>query len=261
MTNMATTLLYIFLSVLFCSTHASKSWTLLHSFDSGKTFSERGVLTLALSDEGALEFDLKNNENCVADTPLSSSKHLYQLKIKYGDSEVFTSVPACQVRRANFRDELVVVLNGQAEPVSLDYQPLVSPLAPSCEELDEKHTITEFTTTKVSYETANLGMAIPSLLPETKPPVGLKFFSKPGSKDGPVPPEDSPSGPQGFLTKYWYIVLPMVLMSLFGGEAPPEEDGGEQQKGGAQPAVATNPAAGASAAGGSGVRQRRGKKG
>jgi len=259
MTKITMALLCVLVSVLLCVTNASKSWSLLHSFDSGKTFTERGVLTLGLSDEGSLEFELKNNENCVADTSLKSSKNLYQLKIMYGNSEVLTSVPACQVRRANFRDELVVVLNGQAEPISLDYQPLVSPLAPSCDELDEKHTVTEFTTTKVSYETANPAMTIPSLLPESKPPPGLKFVSRPGSKDGPVPEGDAPAGPQGFLTKYWYIILPMVLMSLFGGDAAPkQEEGGEQQQRGAQPAVAAKPAA--AAPGGSAARQRRGKR-
>lgn len=137
---------------------------------------------------------------------------------------------------------------------------MVSPLAPTCEELEDKHTVTEFTT-KVAYETANFGMSIPSLLPETKPPQGLKFFSKPGSKDGPVP-QDAPSGPQGFVTKYWYIILPMVLMSLFGGEAPQQEGGeqqGQQQQGGAQSAAAAKPAA--SAPQGSTARQRRGKRG
>jgi len=246
---------------------AQKSWTLWHSFDSGKTFTERGVLTLGLLEEdGTLEMKLKQQENCVvvAD-PLKLQSELYQLKIisSTDEMEILTSVPACQIRRANFRDELIVTLNGKAEPVSLDYHPLVSPLAPSCDELStDPSSSTEFTTINVRYETANIGMIIPPLLPETKPPAGMQFFSKPGSnKDGGGGTESFP-GPKGLIMKYWYIILPLFVMMLLGGEAPTDEkqqgSSGDTQ-GAVAPRVAAAPAAGGGGGGG-GARQRRGKR-
>lgn len=83
---------------------AARSWQLLHSLDSGKNFSERGTVSLALNEEGKPEMTVEHADNCLdlgAINTLSSG--LYQVKLVSGSQEVLTSVPACQVRRANFR--------------------------------------------------------------------------------------------------------------------------------------------------------------
>ena len=147
-------------------------------------------------------------------------------------------------------DEVAVVLNSQAEPVSLSYTPLVSPLAVPCSELAKLEELPSFTT-KVTLETAIPGMTIPPVLPQTKPQPGLKFF--PRSKDAiPGANPQEADKPQSFLMKYWYILLPLFIMGVFGGAEPQpqqqEQQGSQQQSSAgarAPAAAAAPPAAGA----------------
>jgi hypothetical protein len=104
-----------------------KSWTLLHSFGAGagaSDFTKRGTIRLSI-DEAAAAAGTANDpaaavtmeiENQVEFTPADVQAMLehgwYQLKIVPDDNKdsssssvpaVRTSVPACQLRRANFR--------------------------------------------------------------------------------------------------------------------------------------------------------------
>ncbi len=93
------------LQLSFCT--ANKSWELLHSLDSGKSFSSRGTVSLALNDAGEVEISVANADSCLdLQTVNSLAGGLYQIKLIKDNDEstaVLTSVPACQVRRANFR--------------------------------------------------------------------------------------------------------------------------------------------------------------
>lgn len=77
--------------------------------------------------------------------------------------------------------------------------------------------------------------------------------------------EEEKASQKGFLARYWYILLPLAIMSLF-GEAPPEPDqqgqrgGASQQGGGAGVATATAATAAAVGGGNAAARQRRGKR-
>jgi hypothetical protein len=157
-------------------------------------------------------------------------------------------------------DEVAVVLNSQAEPVSLSYTPLVSPLAAPCSELANLEELPSFTT-KVTIEAAIPGMTVPPVLPQTKPQPGLKFF--PRSKDaipGANPQEAGTT--QSFLMKYWYILLPLFIMGVFGGAEPQpqqQEQQGSQQQGSAGARAPAPAAAAAPPAAGAG-KARRGKR-
>jgi hypothetical protein len=196
---------------------------------------------------------------------------------------------------------------GEAGQVlSMSYIPLVSPLAPkSCEELDPVPESAELTS-KISYETPTPGMSLRAVLAAEKPPPGLKFLQfkrspnqggggatgpnpilGDGSNDGEKPP--APSGPFGFLSRYWYILLPIMLMNIMMSPADPQQQQQQQQHNPAQgqdvggggggasaaqqgsavpsPRVveastrAPSTAAGTAAASSSASRQRRGKRG
>jgi hypothetical protein len=192
---------------------------------------------------------------------------------------------------------------GEAGQVlSMSYIPLVSPLAPtSCDELDPMPESAEFTS-KISYETPSPGMSLRPVLAGEKPPPGLKFLQykrgpnnqgtangpnpilNDGSKDGQPPP--APSGPFGFLSKYWYVLLPIMILNIMMAPAPTDQqqqqappthnqDGTAAQQGGSgvpsprgavegssAPTRALPAAAGTTAAAsGNASRQRRGKRG
>lgn len=98
-------------------------------------------------------------------------------------------------------------------------------------------------------------MTIPTLLPQTKPPMGLKFFPRSqGAQSLPgVKAPDEQGTPTSYMMKYWYIILPLFIMGLIntGGEEPAAEGAA------AGPAVAATAAA---AAGASPGKARRGKR-
>lgn len=120
--------------------------------------------------------------------------------------------------------------------LSMSYAPLVSPLAPkSCERLEPPSESAEFTS-KISWDTATPGMSLRVVLAGEKPPPGLKFLpykrsssqastnsANPLLNDGSKGQQPPPSGPLGFLSKYWYIVLAMLAINLLGAPADQSE--------------------------------------
>lgn len=154
---------------------------------------------------------------------------------------------------------MTVTLNSHANAVSISYTPLVSPLAPKCQELSPLDEVPTFKSS-ITFETATPGMTIPTLLPETKPPVGLKFFARSqGAADIPgVTKPATDTGPKGILMKYWYIILPIfIMMMTAGGEEPPRGAAGPE---GTATSVAAVAASAGEAAAPNG-KSRRGKRG
>lgn len=220
---------------------------------------------------------------------------------------VSASVPGCSLRRSNLREEIGLSINPTGKLLSVSYRPIISPLAPkTCTQLpplsdrpavifgrgeasliDENSisssnddAIMPFKTT-VSFDSHTPMMAIPTVLPQQRPPPGLKWYRR-NAKNNPNPllgstgeggipgiPEEQPSSfKSSFLYRYWYIILPVMIMTLFGGQE--EEEGkagagvqqaggpGQQQSGNAG-AAATEALAGG-ATHGMARRHRRGKR-
>ena len=107
----------------------------------------------------------------------------------------------------------------------------------------------------VSFESHKPMMEIPTVLPQSRPPSGLNRYRR-NAKNNPTmftegggPEGEEPQGFQGTMmykifTKYWYIMLPLAIMSAFGAEEPEGAQG-----------------SGAAAAAGPAVQtQRRGKR-
>ena len=200
------------------------------------------------------------------------------------------SVPGCSLRRANLREEIGLSIGPTGKLLGVTYRPLVSPLAPkACDTLpplsanpeaifgrkegtdgngDDSYVL-PFKTT-VSYDSHKPAMAIPTVLPPgQRPPPGLKWYRRNaknnpmgplgGTKEGGIPgvDDDKPTGfRSSFLYRYWYIILPMAIVGLFGGG---DEEEVQSRAGGG--AAAGGAAAGAVAAGSaSQAGRRRGKR-
>lgn len=271
-----------------------KTYKIYHSTDSGPsdTFSPRGTIRLSTpptgSDDEGIVASVEHEENCLSDAAeqidaLVSSEGFYRIKLVDEDNgrSVLASVPGCDFRRSNFRENISLSISHTGSLISISYAPQVSPLALACSELPPMSSKEfEFQTT-VTYTTATQGMPIPVVMPPVRPPGGyswIKRKNKPGQANGAVPGTTGGSGnpntfdpnteeggkPENmsFLRKYWYIALPLTIMTLFGGteEAPPQGGGG--QGGAAASAVQSSAAmAAASVAAGSAPKKRRGKKG
>ncbi|CAJ1962074.1 unnamed protein product [Cylindrotheca closterium] len=257
---------------------SSSTWTVYHSFNADQEFSRRGELKWS-PEEGALQ--ITNEESALSTESIQAMLDYgwYHVKIQNPNDTndfVLSTVPACSIRRANFKDEFQVTLprTQESQITSLAYLPLASPLAPkSCDEMGEVESPTF--TSKVSLTLDTPGMILKSVLPTTKPPPGMTFIPHPnlkknsgnsaagdgakgGAKEGQIPGQEEEE-PQSYIRKYWYIFLPLMIANFMGIGSPAA--GGEPSQGGAgdaQPAVA---AAGASApAGSDGGKRRRGKR-
>ncbi|EJK51487.1 hypothetical protein THAOC_29330 [Thalassiosira oceanica] len=215
----------------------------------------RGVIYIRPNEEGVLQATFTPDEGATLDVnnfdSMVESKDLYTIIARESGmkSAVSTSVPGCSVRRSNLREEINLYIGPTGNLLSVAYRPNISPLAPkTCATLkplaqkpdaifgrgeeDGVASRMPFKTT-VSYESNKPMMAIPTVLPHQRPPPGLKWFRRNSNntpdpniggqtthKDGgvPYPDEEQPSRwKSSFFYRYWYIVLPMALMGLFGG--------------------------------------------
>lgn len=294
------------------SSTAQRTYKIYHSFGQKKGFVPRGTITLSTesssdSDKGSLTTVVENDADCFGEGALQDFDELvtqsgyYSIKVvdeENNGQSVLASVPGCEVKRANFREEIALSMTQTGSLLSVSYTPLVSPLAAECHELQPLSSSNrEFSfQTLISYATATPGMALPKILPKMRPPPGLQAIKfKKGSNgapgSGPIlnqPNTDSSAGAgkpsfqseeeekmkqeetQSFFRKYWYIILPMTLMTFLGGEEsqPPQQQ--QQRQAGAG---AVNSSGGSNAvAGGAGfsaaaapattttTRQRRGKR-
>lgn len=147
----------------------SPSWTIYHSWNLDQEFSKRGELTWS-EEEAALQ--ITNDESSITQESIQAMLDYgwYHVKIENNnaaeDDFVLSTVPACSIRRANFKDEFQVTLprTQEAQITSLAYLPLASPLAPkSCEELDALTAPATFTS-KVSLTLDTPGMILKAVL-------------------------------------------------------------------------------------------------
>lgn len=225
----------------------------------------------------------------------TTNRYWYQIRLVPEDEEVvvednlrsssttnlLATVPACDLRRANFRDEFVLHFQqGTGRVLSMSYIPLISPLAPkTCREYktgttDEKEYSLD---SRISWETAIPAMTVgkpPAKdAPKIKPPPGLKWLPGLNKKDSPFSDEDKQKqqqpepGLMGFFRRYWYILVPLMVINLMSSEQP-SADATTATPTATGAAAATTAAAAAAAATspraatatGTSPRQRRGKR-
>ncbi len=283
----ATTLLCLcFAPTTSAAATRNSSWKVYHSFNGGQLFSLRGTIDWSITENdetSPVEVSMTNDNGDLSAANLQAmiESGWYQVKLVNSNSKsskdyVLSTVPACQVIRSNFRDEWNLVISPFDNKVlSLDYTPLVSPLAPkTCDDFEMPESAPKFES-KLQLATETPGMVLKSILPTTKPPPGLTFLKRTantkgsagnaGAGGGASPdPEEDPQQ-QSFLRRYWYIIAPLFLMNLFG--APAEEQrkavegaaAGGSEAGSAPAAGSTGGSAPAGA--GTPAKGRRGKRG
>jgi hypothetical protein len=104
--HIATSLILVvfFYTTLLLSTDAAslQTWNLYHSIPSLQVREQRGTITL--NEDGSLQVSNHNDKNSPVVSALGHGM-LYQLQLESAEDRVLatTSVPACQVLRANFR--------------------------------------------------------------------------------------------------------------------------------------------------------------
>jgi len=272
-----------------------RSYQIYQKLGAGGEEEPRGAIRISPNEEGVLQATFTPDDGSTLDVnkfdSMVDSKDLYTIIAKQSGLEnaVSTSVPGCSVRRANLREEINLYIGPTGNLLSVAYQPNISPLAPkTCATLkplaqkpdaifgrggeDGVTSRMPFKTT-VSFESNKPMMTIPTVLPQQRSPPGLKWFRRNSNnvpdpnlvgqsshKDGgvPYPDEEQPSRwKSSFFYRYWYIILPVALMGIFGGVD--EEEAKKFQESRAAASGVAGAAATASTSHGQG--RRRGKRG
>lgn len=270
------------------------SWTIYHSWNPQQDFVKRGSISWNKNNNDVAESSTDDSSILEITNEKEVSPEDIAAMLEYGwyhiklvpDSNpndvVLGTVPACHVRRANFKDVFDITLprsGDQDHILSFAYTPLVSPLAPkSCDEYSPAEAAKAFQS-KTSVKLDTPGLALKPVLAAAKPPPGVQFLKRPrdantaknnqennGGNEGsstepdyedPEPKPEPPSGIFGFLQRYWYMILPMVVMQFL---APPPQEDPQQSAQGGQPAQGAAPATATAPAHGGGGQKRRGKR-
>ena len=290
--------------VIAAPSDVGESYHLYHKLGNGSDLTPRGTIKIAPSDAddglvATFHPDSSSQLDTAAFDSMVESSALYTLIVlEEGDKPpssssnvssnahyVSSSVPGCSLRRSNLREEIGLSIGPTGKLLSVSYRPIISPLAPkTCQKLmplsekpdaifgrkgedDESISTMPFKTT-VSFDSHKPMMAVPLILPQQRPPPGLKWYRRNaknnpnpllgGSKEGggiPGLEDEQPSGwKSSFLYKYWYIILPLAIMGLYGG-------GEEEVQQAGQARGVAGASAGAVAAGGvAQATHRRGKR-
>lgn len=272
----------------------TKTYQVYHSIKprtNPNAFSRRGDITLSSTDDDvAVSFQEADqgglSQNAFEDLDaLVESNGLYRLKLVDEETgrSVLASVPSCEVRKSNFREEISLTLGYNGDLLSVSYIPLVSSLALPCHELPPLSTIEDDVKQKLSfhttvkYTTGTQASSLPIVMPQMKPPPGLSWMKRqgksstmpqstdstsPNSKESPFyDPEKDGKKHESFLMKYWYIILPLAIITFLTPEEPPQQGsrGGATQK----PSLSTGtsvPNVASSNVTSTAPRQRRGKR-
>jgi len=248
----------------------TRTYKIYHSVQhDDAVFTPRGEITLSPSSTGTeLEAEMKHDDDCLVSIRdeidmLVTVGGLYRIKLvdeETGRSAI-ASVPSCEIRRANFREEITLTVGHTGSLMSISYIPVVSPLARACSDIPSLASFEsdeiKFSST-VTVSAINNGMTIPLVLPTSKPPQGFSWFPRTqnGNNNNPfTKPETEGTDDtqhQSFLRRYWYIILPVIIMTSLGGS----EDGA-----GSNRQTVGSASSGTSQTVESSVRQRRDKRG
>jgi len=178
-----------------------KTYNVFHKLgNNDDEMKSRGTIQIAPDEDSVLVATFHSDKSAQLDTSafdkMVESNALYTvIVLEEGDNKkpsksntqkyVSASVLGCSLRRANLREEISLSISPTGKLLSVSYRPLISPLAPkSCQQLppladkpsaifsrDTNEESMPFKTT-VSFDSHNPMMAIPTILPNSRPPPG-----------------------------------------------------------------------------------------
>jgi hypothetical protein len=283
------------------STSNGPSWLLMHSWD-GNRYTSRGTLEIVAGSEGSDKpgeiLKIKNDAKATM-SPQDVTNMLnygwYHIMLfsatvanldEHEEPVAIATVPACHLRRANFRDEFMFVVGSDDAIVSMSYAPLISPLAPkTCDmeslalmrSIDEEKGVA-FDSKVSDVSTYVPGMVLKAVLPQSKPPPGILFLPNPnrqrsannnkagsssagagpgteGGEEGGEP--ETPPGPFDFIKRYWYVFVPLLIMNFVTSESPAADPMATAAAEGGSSGAATAGAASTGGGGGDGSPSKR----
>lgn len=180
----------------------SKSYTLYHDLDGSGQFIPRSLITVSSSNDdsdsmvsrdsentptkkgGAISITIENvGDQCVNMTSFGTGLCRLKLVDDVGH-EAISAVSFCSMRRSlnlvkyQFREKLEIMVTSTGDLLSFSMTPLISPLAPPCDELikqplsQDANDVCFTFNTQVIVEGATTATSVPLVLPASRPPPG-----------------------------------------------------------------------------------------
>lgn len=220
--------------LLACSVAASaRTVGVDHAFGPDKQFKSRGSMEIIVDPSRVLApsatlqpiklaADVGEMEDLIA------NDGLYLVRVATDDSStehIIAAIPACQLRLASFREEIILHVEWDGLIVGMDYQSPVGPLASTrdCTKMPVPKSA-EFTTKATVVRSAS-AQSVPIQVLANSPPPGLQNLKE------QVDAKDSKAtSSQSLLVRYWYIFVPCLLLYMLSA-------GGPEQSGPAPPAA------------------------
>jgi hypothetical protein len=132
---------------------------------------------------------------------------------------VTSAIPACDLQKTGFKEELIFHLSVGDNVVGMSYSSAKtghSAIARACNPTKVPSNLKIQTRYTVAEQ--GQGQTVPLIITGPKPPT----LAHVNFNDG-VDTAKPPAAEQSFLRKYWYVILPLVALTLGGGGAPAEE--------------------------------------
>lgn len=221
-----------------CDDSSSASFYIEHSFDSGVTFKKRNTFQQLSTGEasflptemlsGVQQEDIESFQKLLKTNALYTIRMNAQAKNCSSDA-VYAVIPACELQKSNFKEDIALHMDRGGHIIGLHYTSPVIALPRACnpKKIPSDKDL-KFQTNLRILEPTTAGV-IPVQAQGPRPPTlaHVKLNIEDVSEAG------KPEADQSFMRKYWYIVLPMVLFTVFGGGESPAATEGEG--GGAAP--------------------------
>mmetsp|Transcript_5696 Transcript_5696/g.5894 ORF Transcript_5696/g.5894 Transcript_5696/m.5894 type:complete len:273 (+) Transcript_5696:226-1044(+) len=170
---------------------------------------------------------------------LLSSNGLYRIRFLSKSTNessplIYAAIPACELQKSGFKDEITLYLDKYDDIISMDYSAPVTALPRPCD--PSKITGSIQFQTKVKVADRLFAQSIPlnamGPVPEDMKKSNVKIESL-------ATGEQDQQKNKSFLFKYWYIILPITLIAMFGSPEP-KPAGGETATGATKPSVTSS---------------------
>jgi len=211
-----------------------------HSVD-GRTWSPRGSVALTI-DMGKKQVALKFASNtyemsdsevaAFKDTVAADAFYKVRIRVEDGSNWMMASTPACSLLASRFRETFRFHIDKAGSLLGFEYSPIVHArgclasevpanvklLSKAGAELPSEAHVVPITAIGGANPQIPAG-ADPSAIAAAQEAAATKGANGEGAEDEEAKPEPS------FLQRYWYIVLPLALLSFFGPTEEPEQKG------------------------------------
>jgi hypothetical protein len=204
-----------------------------HSVDGGRSFQPRSKFTVALNAEGKYTVS-EAERNGIYEEAIIGFKNLLRnndfymirtLSLASNSSSpyVIASLPACELQKSGFKEDLSVFLGPNRNVVGFSYASPVIALSRSCD--PEKLASPTMLLTRLKVSEGEPSMVVPLLAQGPKPHTLHMVDLGPFMDDNLKMHGDKnqqAQGNQSFLRRYWYVVVFLLIYFFMKDDGMPE---------------------------------------